>query len=520
MHVRAQTRIELRIAREPNHVRVDATLRDDLGEPLADRRLEVRILDPSSQSQERAAQDTSAAGEVSVTFEIPPGVYELRARFDGDEGYEQREVAQMLDLERAHVRLSVSVGEGGRLDLDREEHTIEVHALSEEGGSALHVEIENELGRQLADTTTDGSGRATFTIASETLGPPAAGRLIVRTGGDARRSAAQTEVPIVRYRPTQISLRASTDRAGEGEAEIRLSGEIFDTSGPLPRKAVGLFAGEEHLATVLSDDRGRFVRTVDPSGEGRIAIVARYASDAPWRTDAVSSPVHIDIEERGSTPWPFFLVPMIFCAALIAFLSRRSRETRGAALEPAQRISAPGIAPARAAGLAQRRDVAGMVLEAEEGLPLSDAIVLLVSAEGERIELSTDDEGRFSIESLATDLWQLSATAPGHERSEAALRLPHRGQWSAVTIRLRSLRQVALTHYRPVAQALAPARKWWAFWTARELLEQVPPVARPELETLTDALEAAAYAEPDPSEGEVAEIGRRSEDLAPKLGKS
>jgi hypothetical protein len=83
-------------------------------------------------------------------------------------------------------------------------------------------------------------------------------------------------------------------------------------------------------------------------------------------------------------------------------------------------------------------------------------------------------------------------------------------------VRLRSLRELAIARYRPVAEALAPAKRWWGFWTPRELSDGATS-HRDELDALTSAVERAAYAEPPPDEAEVSAIADRSERMASDL---
>jgi hypothetical protein len=161
------------------------------------------------------------------------------------------------------------------------------------------------------------------------------------------------------------------------------------------------------------------------------------------------------------------------------------------------------------------RNVAGIVLDAAEGTPIAGARILL-EREGARIQTTTDAEGRFSVAELDGGIWTLEIVALGYERSTTSIRLPHRGQWSAATVRLRNLREVALERYRPVAHALAPSRRGWALWTPRELLERASRRTN-DLEELTAAVEQAVYAKPPPDEAHVAAIAERSNRIASEL---
>lgn len=519
VRVRAETRIELRVAPRGADVEVGATLRDDLGQPLAAQRVEIRILDEARHTEHgRATRSTDAQGAIDVRFEALTGEqYLITARYEGDERYQRIEVQQRLDLARAHVRLTVGVGAGGRLDLDQREHAIDVRAASDRGGAGLALVVSNELGEMLAQATTGADEHARFVIPSERLGPPAAGRIIVRTEGDRVRAGAQTEVPVVRFRPSRIELRARSLRIAPGD-RAQIEGRLSDSTGPMARRAVGIFASETHLATVLSDDQGRFERAIElEAAEDRtIEISARYVSDAPWRTSVRSAPLSIRIEGRGSTPWPWLLVPMAICAIAIGVLSRRARTVRTGTRVERPSAAPPGVAPAKASSRAQRSDVAGTVLDADEGTPLEGARVTL-SSSARTIERETDEHGRFDAGEVAGDRWQLRVEKGGYEHASAEVRVPHRGQWSDATVRLSNLRQAALRRYRPVAEALAPSRKWWAFWTPRELLDRADPPKPPDLVPLTNAVERAAYADPGPTADDVVEIGRRAERVAQAL---
>lgn len=518
VRVRAQTRLELQVGRTEGAIAVTGTLRDDLGAPLPDRPIELRVRDEAGQSRGARRAATDAAGRVSASFPLETGTYRVSATWSGDDGHDAVEVQQPIDLDRAYVRLAVVVSDGGRLDLDAPAHEIEVTASSSEGGAGLLVEVRDELDRELARATTDARGAARLSLPSAALGPPAAGRLIARTPGDARRARAQTEVPVVRFRATRIAMSAAPLRVARGD-RVEIDGQLFDSQGPLARRAVGVFADDVHLQTVLTDDQGRFAPSVELDlEEGEAILTARFASDAPWRTSVGSAPLRIVIDGGGSTPWPWLLGSILACAIVVAFLSRRPRAVAARASERAPEAAAPGILTARPVSrAAQQRDVRGRILDADEGTPVAGARVCLSDAAGASVELASDDEGRFAVERLDGESWTLEVSAAGYQRSEAALRLPHRGQWSAVTVRLASLRQLALRRYRPLADALAPQPKWWAFWTPRELSERAQGAARAEVVALTDAVERAAYASPAPREAEVEEIGARAAHIARSL---
>src|SRR5690606_42132069 len=112
------------------------------------------------------------------------------------------------------------------------------------------------------------------------------------------------------------------------------------------------------------------------------------------------------------------------------------------------------------------RTVGGVAIDAHSGAQIDSARVVL-SGGGEPIGAACDADGRFTIDALDGDRWTLEVIAPGYVRCSEEIRVPHCGQWSRTTVRLRSLHEIALAQYRPFAEALAPERKSWAVWNSR-----------------------------------------------------
>ncbi len=519
--VRAETRIELRVERQPV-VRVRATLRDDRGNGLPNRAISVRVASPDGVQRGLSQGRTDTAGELAADFDVAPGTYRFEAHYAGDESYDEARVELLLDLERAHVRLVMSALDGrlDRIDLDAPRHRFRVRAESEAGGEGMSVALENELEEVLATGITGEDAAVTLEVESRALGGPAAGRLVVRTPGDAERAPAQTEVLVVRFRPTALTLDVAPRRV-EGGRPVRVEGRLATSERPLARKAIGLFAGERHLETVLTDAEGRFAREVVlEENDATVALTARFESDAPWRPSAVSDPVDVRVAPRGATPVRWLLLPIAVCAVALVALWWRSRRQRKAAeaQRPSLAPAPPGIHVPTAASErdAARSDVGGTVLDADEGAPIAGAAVRL-EGPGDAILARGDDEGVFTIAEVPAGRWTIRVEAPGYEARDATVEIPHRGALAQVQVRLRSLRQLALRNYAPLAEALVPQRRWWAFWTPRELAERARGPARGSVEQVTLELEAVVWSAGPPDAESVEAIGKRAGELAPAL---
>jgi hypothetical protein len=517
VRVRAESRIELRTRRLPDAVVVEGVLRDDLGQPLPGRPVQIRIEAVGGGGfAVREETTTDARGEFRLETPLPIGEYLLRATFREDDVYQRFEAQRRLDLERADVRLRVIVPEGGRLDLDVALHPIEVIAESDEGGAGLSIQLLDELDRPLTEGTTDAEGHVAFVLHASVIGPPGAGRLKARSQPDARHAEAQTEVPIVRFRRTELILFSNSDAASPGDT-IRFAGSLRDSMGPLDGKAVGLFARapgsseEIHLATTLTGAGGDLTAeaAIPPGLDGTVEVRARFQSDTPGRASSESGPVAIQVRGVSSTPWPWLLVPMAICALVLVVIARRTpKRLEKTAPPPATRPAGIEAAPRRGL-LADRSDLAGKVLDARDDEALAGATIELQRAEGETRTMLADDQGRFAFETLEPGRWTLKIGRAGFAPEASQVNVPHRGEWSAVRIRLASLRSLALDRYRPVALAVLSGSREFGVWTTREILARArergaDPRAFGEL---TSRVERACYAASPPSPADVETIG-------------
>jgi len=520
VRVRAETRIELRAERRPARVAIVGTLRDDLGSALPDRAVDLRAIpaDPAFATA-RVIVRTSTDGSFEGELALPTGAYTLRALFEGDDDQERVEVERPLDLDHAEVRLEVVVPSGGRIDLDRAGVDVEVTARSTEGGAGIGIELVDELDRPLGSARTDARGLARLHVPARALGGPGAGRLVVRSHADARRAQAQTEVPVVRYRATRVSLSASVRQGTPGDAVV-LRGRLSDSAGPLDRKAIGIFVAGAHHATVLSRSDGTFsVPTeLDDGQAGRWVVQARFDSDAPWRGSSRSAELTIDVSSTNSAPWLALGVCSLLSLLLLWLIARRS--PRRAAPERAVSIvpQPPGVVAARRRRLgADRFDLSGVVLDVRGDEPIPSAEVTLETAAGP-LRVPVDALGAFGLAAVPGGSATLEVIAPGYGAVRASFAFPHRGECSDLVVRLESLRGRALAALLPIAQAIAPGRRGVGVWTPRELVRRAGRAQAAALEQLAADVERAGWGREPPTADGVARIEREAGELAGKLG--
>jgi hypothetical protein len=495
VRVRAETRIELDVRRDLETLLVRGALRDDAGEPVEGRTISVLVRPEGGTTIASLQPRTDAAGRFEARVTAAPGSYQVEATFVAEPDLVGSSARIVLDRLRAHVVLVVELVGGSRLSLDAMEQEIHVVATSAAGGHALSIEITDEVGTPIAEGTTDGMGRLLTRVPSTSLGPAAAGRLVVRSEGDDTRSPAQTEVPIVRFRATSIRW---LDASSELRAGTSLRGRLETATGPLERRAVGVFVDGRHVATRLTGPDGELVVPLDPAmATGPEAeIVARFESDAPWLATAVSDPRRLAVAAPRPRAVPYLVVASAFLAVGVALWLRR----RPTSEERATRRSLPGVEQARPASLrAQFRGVTGAVVQASSQRPLAGVTISC----GAR-STTTGSDGRFVLEVPDGSL-VLTAEAPGFETERQRIASPHRGEWLGMVVRLESRRDLAARQVLDVLGPLVP-QDLVAVATDRELLRVARTGQRAEVVALVDAAEKVIYGEAPPEAADLEHV--------------
>lgn len=488
VRVRAETRIELDVRRDGDELVFRGVLRDDAGEPVARRAISVMVRPEGDTTLASLRPITDASGRFDARIAAAPATYVVEASFETEPDLVGSSARIVLDRLRAHVVLVVEIAGGSRLSLDEPEHEIRVSASSAAGGQALEVAISDEIGTPVAHGTTDGAGRLVVRVPSASLGPAAAGRLVVRSEGDDTRSPAQTEVPLVRYRATSIRWLDAESDLREGTT---LRGRLETATGPLERRAVGVFVDGRHVTTRLTGPDGELVVPLDPSQArgSEVEVVARFEADAPWLASAVSAPRRLAVVAQGPRALPYLVLGSAILAGAVA-LWLRQRPTSEAPGTP--RRSPPGVHQARATSLrAQLRGIDGIVVQAGSERPVPGAEIVCGP-----LSTKTSSDGRFSLE-VPDGTFVLTAEAAGHETARHRVTSPHRGEWRGLVVRLESRRDLASRLVLEVLGPLVP-HDVLAIATDRELLRAARTGQRAEVVALVDAAEALVYGEAPP----------------------
>jgi hypothetical protein len=503
VRVRAASEIELDGIRDGT---LHGRLRDDAGEPLADR---IVLLDSAvpgdPNALHRSAARTDADGEFSASMSVANTALTVRASFAGDREHAGTERTRAFDRTRADVQLRFVEPRSAYLDLDQKAHEVLVRASSPLGGEGLALRFRDERGRVLGSGTTDADGAWRLTLAADRLGPPSSGTFEALTDGDTLRAAANVSLSVVRFRHTALSIKV--DRSHDTTTVL---GALRAAKEPLVGKAIGLFDGQEHVATVLSDRAGGFRYALPPASDGRARtwhLQARFASDAAWFGSSRSGVLAARVEPPTIPSARWLLLPALALGLLASWLLRPSARERGADAPPLP-VGIHAL-PRRSIGPAARRDVGGKVRDARTGRRVASIEITLTSA-SERHSVQPEPDGTFRVAELAPGTWQLAVSALGYGEVASELSIPHRGQWADVQVRLPNLRDAVFETYRPVALNRMPTPELWGRWTVREVLASATRSGRSSsaLERVSDLVERVAYGRAIPARTDLQDVER------------
>ena len=529
VRVRGESRIELGVSHAELGVTITGALRDELGAPLSGRLLALEAVPLSDRAEPWHMQlTTDAEGRFSLEIADPEHDYRLLATFSGDETHRGVRVERRVERARSDVRLELRLPLGHTIDLDAPELVVEAIAESDVGGYGVAMRLWDEGGRELGRGTTDHAGHLRVRVPTARMGPPGAGLVRIESLRDERRAEAQTEARVVRKRAVFLELEVSASELEAGQP-AQLSGRAFTHRGPAqtePRGAipVGLFLGERHLATVMTNERGEFASELWVDVEpGPLEITARTEGDATGAYP--STEAHAQLRVSPARPVPFaWLIGASVLIALGAFLAGRKRSQRALEIEEAPRVrepTEPSISPARAHGRRDRHKLGGRIIDLRGDRGLPDAEIAIEHSHGDAsCVLRSDDSGRFESPTLPAGKAHLRIRAPGYVATEIELELPHRGEWSAVLIRLESLRARALAAFRTLAFRTLPSPRAWGIWTTREArawISERAPEQRGAIRKLASDVERACYAREQPEPAAVASIEQAASAVAAEL---
>ena len=514
IRVRSATQIQLLADRVQNSVSCHGTLLDDLGTALPDRVVQLHVDGAvgASSGEWRAAR-TQADGRFGLSFPSAPMRQTVFVRFVGESLYAATEASVSVDPAKDTVALRFVASGGTPFDLDVAQHSISVRATSAAGPAGLEITLSDERHAMLGRSRTAADGIARFSVTSDHLGPPGVGLLFATSAQDDARSAARAEIGVLRFLRTHVQLNAWMD--GDPAALV-VSGQLRDRRGGLARKAVGLFDGPRHLATVMTDKRGMFQHSepigLDSEDQAKtLRLSARYTSDTAARISSSSPTVVLKLTPPVLPNALWAAGPLALCCVFIWLASRASRPA--VAQSNVRAVAGVHASIAVAGEMSASIDCTARDMRTHRPVPFAHCT--LQAGTGERIELLGDGRGHLRSANLGDGQWKIDIGAPGYATVSATLTIPHRGAWTGARADLESLRDASVNAYTTAALRVLDSPELWQTLTPREMLRGAMRSGRAseEFVSITDQIERTAYGKEQPTLEDLASIERGADAL-------
>jgi len=514
LRVRAQVSIELHTSNTASGQRLVGSLRDDLGAPLANRELTAFV---DVQGQHGGMRGRTTRTDDTGRFSIPivcsaDSVCRATVEFDGDMYHERAAASQLVEPQRAELQLEFLEPRELEVSLDAPYTPVSLRAVSALGGTHVHVVLENELARVVGTGTTDADSKLHMQVDSSLLGDPGLGELVLRAAGDATRTAARSSKPVLRTRATQTELAAHYDPA---KRELQVTVRLRTRVGPMAQRAVGVFAGELHLATLMTDAQGAGSRTLGARDleleDGLHSLQARFESDVPGLTSSRSPAVSVRIQPppRPSSAW--LIAPALASLAFVLWSARRTQRKQAEAAPAARRTPEVRLGTPERGRTAAHFSLSGKVEDVDSGSPLAATVHLSEAASDVVVAVPARADGEFVSGQLPAGHYRARVLSPGYETATFEVAIPHPGTGSGLRVTLRSLRVAALDTYASVAEKALPAPRLCSA-TVRETLAAAISGGRagPSFMPLAQSAERIAYGRAIPYEDDLLELQRRA----------
>lgn len=250
---------------------------------------------PRLESPTRLVLQTDEAGRFCIRLLLPAERYVAHLATEPSDLVEAAKLDVPIDLALRPAALRFAP-EPTTLSMDDETVVIDLVAETDIDGSAspipeLTVHLANESGEDLADTTTDASGRARFAVSGARMGPAGPGELRAVSDATTSIGAVSHSAPVERRTRVRLAVPGAqggvlpAGRAGDGLVvratalpQCAVHGCTGNPTGIVEARIGGAVVGAGTLVHGVAD----VVFTVASPGSGSAAVKLRYVPDAPW----------------------------------------------------------------------------------------------------------------------------------------------------------------------------------------------------------------------------------------------
>ncbi|MBI3073221.1 MAG: hypothetical protein HYY84_13995 [Deltaproteobacteria bacterium] len=535
--VRLQLESEMTLASAPvpGGARCHVRLTDARGFPIAGARLAVRVVDVDAfEPTGDGRQSTNAHGEWDAMCVQGSARQRVQVAFHGDARTRGVVAEVMVDPRQA----------GGSVSLDavpRHAPWSDARALRAKISAGLSVAFRVTGATAAAGTLepiTVVSNRAGEAELPIELWRTAPGRYRV----EARRIERDGAASAVTSRVVSVTSRVQLLATAEQRASTcAIRGAVRASHGVVANAALTAFIDDEPRHAFASDARGRFDTSFDcprPRTDSPLVIDLRYQPDREGLLSARSQ-----ITATPAAPSPGNVLAISLGAAILLFAAiagigrlrasiRRLPSASAPKVDAASDVREPPVvgvtfSPARSILAARTTVVAGVVVDAVTGEPVATAQVIVAATPSAREQqqhagasnlIHVDERGRFHHDGLGATHLRVSIEAPNYLPSTIDVRLPHRGEYSAMIVSLLSVREAIRDLYAHGSERLGVSLARARRVSPREIVATVEtPTASPVVEFASsfDALFFGAGSRASDDRDRFASQVARLPDLAP-----
>lgn len=443
LSVRGDAVIDVHVAADGDAQEIRGTLRDDVGQPLGGRRVELSVMDgaravplgtpracgaggaPTQPQPDTVALETDAGGVFCVRTGGMPTSGRVRARFGGGSALDAGAWERAYDLARGAAALAWDPLPDA-LDLDGRTARVGARVTASAGADrpieGAWLSLSDERGARLGKVRTDARGRAVFDVATDALAGPGVGALVVTSEG-----GAELHAKIVRAaRVTLVGAPPAAPIVPSDGHELTLAVET--SRGPALSGAVEARVGAQVVGTgAVAGGRATVPLAFDVPVAGSLEVTFTFLPTSAGLRGG--PPLTLRVPVRPPSLWrkaPLLVVAAVLLLVLANGWRRLPRPARLATREaPGARLPDLVLLPDDGAP-----GVRGVVLDAHERRPLAGITVAVRARDfqGDReiAATTTDERGEFTLGVDAASSRVLVAEGPLHTRVEVPT--PRRGR--------------------------------------------------------------------------------------------
>ncbi|MGM0555023.1 MAG: carboxypeptidase-like regulatory domain-containing protein [Myxococcota bacterium] len=471
LRVRAEGDLTLSVTTAGTLVKVSGFLRDELADPLAQRRIDLEIDEVGSPRSESAQVFTNRRGAFSYQQELRPGEWQVRAEFAESKHVTGDSASQRVTVEPSPVELSIRGPQFGRLT--GAPAPVQVRASVGSVGLSVSGTVYVN-GRPFETFDLDDFGRANIDV-SRALEPgdnPVEVRL---PAGPYRESASDTwSIRAAKDIRFEVQLEQVLERLERG---VAVTGEVFDDEGPIEGARIRAKLWRVDVPDEPGDDAGSgiadspYERTVQTNSAGkfRAFFSGDELEDGAWQGRATLEPEFGEGKTRDTDQLEFdrtvsrwVLNSLGVLAVLVgvglvlhrfwAFLTVRLEERRRRieaekreerAFREEETLVPVSLREDDAGETPVERDrVGGMIWDSWRSRPIEGALVRLVDSNGSELRSTRSadgtppDAGRFRLEDLPKGDFELRVECHGFMPGKMKLSIPHAGKLTNIRLDL------------------------------------------------------------------------------------